>query len=845
MLLRGAIRCGAERVANHLPEERGDCDVQPCETSVPVSHAGRFLESGDKPMAHLGSLGVQVASSIRCRRGDPRRKKAGLTPFVEALEGRLVLSTITVANLDDSGTGSLRAAINQANGDTAQDTIDFAPSVAGTITLKSALPDLSTAIILRGPGASALTVARSAAEGTPKFRIFTVDAGADVTISGLAITGGQVTNSDGGGIANSGMLTVIGSTFEKNATDGGYTTVGSGGGISNSGTLTITNSTFIGNSAGGTAGGGGGISNSGTLTVTGSTFEKNRARGHGIGGFGTGGGIYNTGTATVSGSTFEENSASSAGLHSGGGSGGGITSTGMLTITNSILSGNSARSAGGAIVNRGTLIVTNATLSGNLAEGVGGAIDNSGTLTITSSTLSGNSAVERVPDFGGLTGGRGGGIDNSGMLTISNTTISGNTTLPPSTDGQEEAIGGGIASAGMLTVTNSTFSGNSAARGGGVYADDFFTRASSIAVISTTIFANDAGGNLFIKAGIPFVSGGHNLFSDAPAATLDVTDLINTDPLLAPLGNYGGPTFTQALLPGSPAIDAGGTNAGVPNDQRGVARPQGLAPDIGAFESRGFTIALASGNRQSTQNGSPFAAPLAVTVASPFGEPVAGGRVEFTAPLTSPSATFANNPAVIDANGAAAVIATAHGIGAGYQVVAQARGASGSVAFSLANIAVIAVPPTVVSVQRFGVHAEPTKLVLTFSTPLNAASAQNINNYRIVTLGRSGRRGRRVGHDVRIRAASYDAASRTVTLYPAERLKLRNLYQLTVVGTAPSGVAGASGASLDGSGTGHPGSDFARTIKRGMLAGSSRAFFNRIRQRWATQAGVTEDTSAE
>ena len=72
-------------------------------------------------------------------------------------------STITVLNTDDSGPGSLRAAITQADLDPAQDTIDFAPSVTGTITLLSALPDLSTAIILSGPGSSALTVSRSAA----------------------------------------------------------------------------------------------------------------------------------------------------------------------------------------------------------------------------------------------------------------------------------------------------------------------------------------------------------------------------------------------------------------------------------------------------------------------------------------------------------------------------------------------------------------------------------------------------------------------------------------------------------------------------------------------------------
>ena len=126
-------------------------------------------------------------------------------------------STITVMNTNDSGPGSLRAAITQADMDTSQDTIDFAPSVTGTITLLSALPDLTGDTLVSGPGASALTVARSAAAGTPDFRIFTVDAGAQVAISGLTITGGLVVGDDGGGIANSGTLTLANATLSGNS----------------------------------------------------------------------------------------------------------------------------------------------------------------------------------------------------------------------------------------------------------------------------------------------------------------------------------------------------------------------------------------------------------------------------------------------------------------------------------------------------------------------------------------------------------------------------------------------------------------------------------------------------
>ena len=106
-----------------------------------------------------------------------RSRRPSRLPGPERLEGRVVPAAITVMSPGDSGPGSLRAAITQADVDTTPDTIMFAPSVTGTITLLSALPDLSADITIDGPGASVLTVARSAAAGTPDFRIFTVPAG--------------------------------------------------------------------------------------------------------------------------------------------------------------------------------------------------------------------------------------------------------------------------------------------------------------------------------------------------------------------------------------------------------------------------------------------------------------------------------------------------------------------------------------------------------------------------------------------------------------------------------------------------------------------------------------------
>jgi hypothetical protein len=102
-------------------------------------------------------------------------QRPSVRPYaLELLEERMLLSTITVTNLDDTGPGTLRAAIEQADLDTSQDTIVFAPSVTGTINLLSVLPDLSGNINIDAPGSSDLTVARSSASGTADFRIFNI-----------------------------------------------------------------------------------------------------------------------------------------------------------------------------------------------------------------------------------------------------------------------------------------------------------------------------------------------------------------------------------------------------------------------------------------------------------------------------------------------------------------------------------------------------------------------------------------------------------------------------------------------------------------------------------------------
>jgi hypothetical protein len=159
---------------------------------------------------------------------------------------RRVLSaaTFTVTNTGDNGgvnpasgagTGTLRQAIVDANAAAGADTINFAAGVTGTVTLLSALPQITESVTISGPGADVLTVS-----GNSLFQVFNIAGGGVVSISGLTIS--NANSRSGIGIYNAGMLMVTNSTLSGNAGAGSF-----GGGIYNVGTLTLTNSTLSGN----------------------------------------------------------------------------------------------------------------------------------------------------------------------------------------------------------------------------------------------------------------------------------------------------------------------------------------------------------------------------------------------------------------------------------------------------------------------------------------------------------------------------------------------------------------------------------------------------------------------
>ena len=109
-----------------------------------------------------------------------------------------------------------------------------------------------------------------------------------------------------------------------------------------------------------------------------------------------------------------------------------------------------------------------------------------------------------------------------------------------------------------------------------------------------SIVANDTPGNFVVPAGT-VNDGGHNLSSDSSFALAGPGSLNHTDPLLGPLANNGGPTPTMALLPGSPAVDAGDPAFCLAADQRGVAPPHRRGvPTSAAFEGSRWVSAVAS-----------------------------------------------------------------------------------------------------------------------------------------------------------------------------------------------------------------------------------------------------------
>jgi hypothetical protein len=529
---------------------------------------------------------------------------------------------MVVTTLADSGPGSLRAAIANAN---SGDTISFA--VTGTITNLSGEILIGKDLSIVGPGAANLAVS-----GNGTSRVFNIAGGASVNLSALTICNGHARDgaagtssatpgspgADGGGIYNSGTLTLTNCVItrcrsgqggagysapgwpspDEPSTDGGVG--GNGGGIHNAGTLTLAACTLSYNTNG--SGGSGGNA----------TRVPSYPGGAGASG-GSGAGIYDAGSATVVACTFGFNRAGAGGV---GGSGGTGSESGPSDGAAGGRGGDGG--SGGGLYNQASPTLVSCTLAGN-AGGSGGQGGQGGTGYSVFSPLPIGPAGNGGPGGDGGAGGSGGGLYVLGFFQSVACTVTTNAAGKGGNGGQGGH--GGITSGWGLAGGNGGTGGNggSGGAGGGAYTWGGSSLQNVLAAQDSAGAGGLAGAGGAAGTGHPtgsggspgssgsggsgpdllgaFTSNGYNLIGlgDGCSGFTDgvLGDIVGSatplDPVLGPLTNNSGPTFTCAVLCGSPALDTGDdTLLGAPwnlaADQRGLPRKSGSHVDIGAYE---------------------------------------------------------------------------------------------------------------------------------------------------------------------------------------------------------------------------------------------------------------------
>ncbi len=556
-----------------------------------LSHLKRQFRNGQNRKIRLRGKRNQQHRSAAAVQASPQ--------MAETLEDRTLLTAFIVMNTDDSGAGSLRDAIEQANANAGADTITFDASLAGQSIVLSTELQITDDLTVTGLGSDLLTL-----DGNGDSQIFQVDDGVfnnaiTVEISGLTLTNGS--GDRGGAIFNQETLSIIDSILSGN------TASLNGGAISNYyGDLSIQNSKLVGNMTGTPEadGYGAGIYQlQGTLTIDNSELTGNQA-------LGLGGGVYilQSDQFLVSHSQFSSNSAHSGGAiynnnnpltveqtlftenHATGLLGGAIyTNKDSVQISQSqFIENDSVARGGGLFADSGTLTVSTSLFSGNSAETLGGGIQiNRANVSVSETTFVGNEAA---------TGGAL-AVQGRGSLMVSGSTFTENIAVAGGAISNNDAIN--------ITIKNSTISYNQATLGGSAF--DTFVN-SDVSIINSTIVGNEvasiAGAAIFRADGAgsfllqnSIVAGNtRSQFAGNYTGSNNILQQ-SLEGLIDPvLSDNGGPTETHALLPGSAALDAGSNSAaltaGLTQDQRGSVfkRIYGDTVDIGAYEFQSLEL---------------------------------------------------------------------------------------------------------------------------------------------------------------------------------------------------------------------------------------------------------------
>jgi hypothetical protein len=417
-------------------------------------------------------------------------------------------------------------------------------------------------------------------EPTRADNSYHVVTGADnATLDGFTITAGNANGDDpnchGGGMYNVSVSspTLTNIIFIRNSAS--Y----AGGGMYNSiSSPMLTNVIFKGNSS---QAGGGMLTGTGNPTFMNVTFEQNSVSFGGA----VGGGLLNSdGSPSLTNVIFRDNV-------SGNAAGGMLNSNGNPTLTNVIFSGNYANHYGGGMGNEyGNPILVDVTFINNVSTLGGAGMSNSSSSPIlTNVTFSGNPSH------------RGGGMYNvNSSPTLTNVTFTGN---------NGDAGGGGMYEDSSASVLiNVTFKGNTASTyGGGI----FSLSNNNLQIQNAIFWGNTAGLNgaqIYNNDDSSSPEVSDSLIQDGCPVGSTCTNIVTADPMLGMLGDYGGFTQTIPLLPGSSAINAGNEATCATTDQRGIARPQGLQCDMGAYEYdyagiyHVMPLASGTGNCQSWEN---------------------------------------------------------------------------------------------------------------------------------------------------------------------------------------------------------------------------------------------------
>jgi hypothetical protein len=519
-----------------------------------------------------------------------------------------VLAILTVTIIADSGPGSLREAIATAQ---AGDTIQFAPALANqTITLTSGELNVTKNLVIDGSAAAGITVS-----GNNASRAFEVQGGGlSFTLKNLKIVNGRTTG-EGGAIltGQKTVLTVENCQFNNNA-------AGVGGAIvaGNFSKNTVINSKFDSNQATANVEQSGGaiqVKSLSEITVQGSQFTNNK----GI----NGGAINNLlSQLTVENSTFLNNDTTAGAtlgtaatnytkgyggaIYTDGASDKANPDSGTILIRNSRFEGNKGAGQGGAlflfayppdkIIVEDSTIVNNTVIKDAKGDALGGGVRaGNAELTISNTTLANNSAQSQG---GGLW------VGEKSPVTITNSTFSGN----KATDANDTSgLGGAMFlnnGTNPTSIVNTTIANNHAGFMGGA----FWGGGAATTLKNTIVAYNTAsnGGkpwNIKQHTGYQFTDGGGNIQwppkNPNDPTDVNVTSNVNiADPLLGPLQDNGGGILTHALLPGSPAINAGVAVSGLATDQRGALRTDGKV-DVGAFEFGAIPPSLFTANSDS------------------------------------------------------------------------------------------------------------------------------------------------------------------------------------------------------------------------------------------------------